>query len=120
MIITLPWPVPQLFPNFKRAHHWRKYRNHERDARALGWGLAMETIPPVMRQAIAQSDDPISMTVTFIPPDRRKRDDDGCIGAFKNFRDGIADALGADDRRFRPHYEIVAPEKPGRIEVAFS
>lgn len=118
MIITLPWPDKRLFPNYKRANHWRKYRNAERDARALGWGLACEALPPHVRQQIAEGDAPIRMTVTFYPPDRRNRDDDGCIGALKNYRDGLADALGVDDKRFRPHYAFAEPCKPGKVEVS--
>ena len=47
----------------------------------------------------------------------RRRDDDNMVGSFKAYRDGIADALGVDDRRFRPHYFFEDAEKPGRIDV---
>ncbi|KQM58771.1 hypothetical protein ASE65_10430 [Sphingomonas sp. Leaf16] len=57
------------------------------------------------------------MTIRFVPPDHRRRDDDGMIGAFKHGRDGIADALGVDDHSFRPTYEFAEPEKPGRVVV---
>lgn len=43
----------------------------------------------------------IRLRLDFFPPDRRARDDDNAIAAFKAGRDGIADALGVDDRRFR-------------------
>lgn len=115
--IVLPWPDPRLFPNWKRAHHWSKYRGAEKAARKLAWELACEALPPAIRQQIAHGDDRIRLTVTFIPPDRRKRDDDGCIGAIKNMRDGIADALGCDDARFRPAYAFGEPCKPGRVEI---
>ena len=60
---------------------------------------------PFARQAIRQDDDgPIPVRITFYPPDARRRDDDNMIGSFRAARDGIADALGVDDRRFRPHY----------------
>jgi crossover junction endodeoxyribonuclease RusA len=74
-------------------------------------------MPPAVRQQIAHGDDCIRMAVTFYPPDRRKRDDDGCIGAIKNMRDGIADALGCDDARFKPDYRFAEPCKPGRVEI---
>jgi hypothetical protein len=60
------------------------------------------------------------MTITFYPPDHRHRDDDNMVGSFKSYRDGIADALGVNDRRFRPRYVFADPEKPGRVEVSFS
>lgn len=59
-------------------------------------------------------------SITFFPPDRRKRDDDGMIGAFKNGRDGVADALGSDDHKFRPTYCFGEPVKGGRIEVTIA
>lgn len=74
-------------------------------------------VPLSVKKAFRASDEPIPMTVTFIPPDRRHRDDDGMIGSFKHARDGIADALGVNDRRFRPTYVFAEPEKPGRVEV---
>jgi len=116
-MIVLPWPDPRLFPNYKRSNHWRKYRQQERDARALGWGLACEALNASQRAAVASGDGKIAIAVTFYPPDLRKRDDDGMIGAIKNFRDGIADALGVDDARFATTYRIADPEKPGRVEV---
>lgn len=62
-------------------------------------------------------DERIPINVEFYPPDRRNHDDDGCIGAFKSARDGIADALGVDDKRFRAVYWFMEPEKPGKIVV---
>lgn len=117
MIISLPWPDPRLTPNSKRRKHWRSYQGVIRDARALAWGITLEAVPVALREALAASDGHIPMTITFYPPDRRHRDDDGMIGAFKHARDGIADALKVDDRRFKPHYVFADPEKPGRVEI---
>jgi crossover junction endodeoxyribonuclease RusA len=36
----------------------------------------------------------------FYPPDKRLRDDDNVFASFKNGRDGLALALGIDDRHF--------------------
>ena len=60
---------------------------------------------------------PLALRVTFQPPNRIRRDDDGMIGAFKHLRDGIADALGMDDRLFRPEYHFAEPKKPGAVFV---
>jgi len=49
----------------------------------------------------APADGLIRLRLDFFPPDRGARDDDNAIAAFKSGRDGIADALGVDDRRFR-------------------
>ena len=117
--ITLPWPDKRLTPNAKRRKHWRTYQPAIRDARALGWGRTLEAVPADRRQAITAGDAKIEPVITFYPPDRRHRDDDGMIGSFKHARDGIADALGCDDRRFRPQYHFAEPAAPGRVEVTF-
>lgn len=109
-MIEFPWPPPQVFPNFKRAHHWTKYRPHEASYRLACKGLTKAA-------RIRPEPGLIPMTVTFFPPDRRKRDDDGMIGAFKNGRDGMADAWGVDDTTFRPTYRIAEPIKGGKITV---
>lgn len=116
MIIELPWPAKQLFPNWKRANHWTKYRKYERQARDDGATLTRAAIPYEKRAMLRQCER-INLVVTFTPPDRRNRDDDGCIGAFKNWRDGIADAFQCDDRIFSCEYRFAEPCKPGGVKV---
>lgn len=118
--VILPWPDRRVFPNAKRRKHWRTYQpaaNADREAACL---LASAGLPLASRRAVAASEGKIALIVTFYPPDARRRDDDGMVGAFKHQRDGIADALGVDDRRFRPHYFFEEPCKPGRVEVEIS
>jgi crossover junction endodeoxyribonuclease RusA len=55
--------------------------------------------------------------VVFRPPDRRLRDDDNLVAAFKSGRDGISDALGIDDRKFVLRLEIGDPVRCGAVEV---
>jgi Holliday junction resolvase RusA-like endonuclease len=59
----------------------------------------------------------LPLRVTFYPPDRRRRDDDNMIASFKSARDGLADALGVDDRCFAPHYVFADPVDGGQIVV---
>lgn len=117
MIITLPWPDKRLTPNAKRRKHWRSYRPLEKADRETGYWRTLMRVGATLRSAITEGNGPIPIKVTFFPPDRRKRDDDGMIGAFKHMRDGIADALHCDDNRFRPEYHFSEPQKPGRVEV---
>jgi crossover junction endodeoxyribonuclease RusA len=56
------------------------------------------------------------MSITFYPPDRRKRDLDGMLSAIKSGLDGLADAIGCDDSRWRLSL-AVAPEIGGFIRV---
>lgn len=118
MKIVFPWPSPKVFPNFKRAHHWRTYRHVEKAERQAGWAHTCEYLTASDRRSIRDTlEGKLRLSVTFYPPDRRSRDDDGCIGAFKHLRDGMADALDIDDRHFRCAYDFADPDKPGRIEV---
>jgi len=119
-MVTLPWPDHRLNPNFKRSNsHW-VYGPVAAKAKEEAWALCCSAIPQEVRKRIIDVPGRIYMTVAFFPPDKRWRDDDNMIGAFKHARDGIAAALGVDDRLFRPHYFFEDPCKPGRVEVNFS
>ncbi len=121
MLIRLPWPDKRLSPNSKRRSHWRSYNDVAANARADAADYTIAALTPHLPAARRdlEGDGTIPVTVTFYPPDRRHRDDDGMIGSFKHARDGIADALQVNDRRFRPTYVFADPCKPGKIEVAF-
>jgi crossover junction endodeoxyribonuclease RusA len=114
--IVLPWPDKRLSPNARL--HWRAKVAPKQAARiAAGWATVASPGFREAKNALARTGGPIPIVVRFYPPDKRYRDDDNMIGAFKCARDGLAEALGVDDRRFRPEYRFADPEKPGRIEV---
>lgn len=97
--VRLPWPQPQLWPNYRKSHPARLAK-FKRNYRNWCWTLAMEAklrLPP---------GELFRLDLTFHPPDRRKRDDDGMEGAFKWGRDGLALALKVDDSRFRVRKRI--------------
>lgn len=58
----------------------------------------------------------IRIDVTFIPPDWRG-DRTNYANRCKPIFDGIADALGVNDRRFLPSYHYAEPDKPGRVLI---
>lgn len=97
--IVLPWPPRELSPNGRV--HWAKKAKAARAYRQACYLLAKQA------RLVAPATERIPLLVTFLPPDRRRRDDDNCIGAFKAGRDGLADALGVDDRRFQCTYTVV-------------
>lgn len=110
--IALPWPPKELTPNFKRRKHWSAYRGPTKAYREqCAW------LTKAKRVDVYTGELPIALTITFYPPDARRRDDDGMIGAFKAGRDGIADALGIDDRHFRPTYVVGDAVKGGAVMV---
>lgn len=115
MIVSLPWPPKGLSPNARL--HWAQQAKLKSVARQSADWFAKAAMPLPVRQHIGGGDAPIPLKVTFYPPDRRRRDDDNMVASFKSYRDGLADALGVDDRRFRPSYEFAEPEQPGKVEV---
>jgi crossover junction endodeoxyribonuclease RusA len=62
--------------------------------------------------------EPLRVTLRIYSPDKRRRDWDNIVASIKSGLDGIADALGADDSRFRLAIDVL-PEvvKGGRIDV---
>ena len=94
--VTLPWPPKQLNPNFRG--HWAAKSKQAKAYRVACFTLALEA---GLRGVDWEGD--IHLWIDFYPPDRRHRDDDNMISAFKSGRDGLADALGVNDKRFRTH-----------------
>jgi hypothetical protein len=120
MRIVLPWPDRRLSPNARL--HFRVTAPVKAKARKDAAYITFDAMPYGLREVRQHfaGDGPINYEVTFYPPDSRHRDDDNMIGAFKAARDGIADALGVNDKRFKPVYFFEEPCKPGRIEVRLS
>lgn len=110
--ITLPWPPKEANPNFKRSHHWSAYRPHIKRYRHDCFWLTEKQLDRKIDTA-----EKIPLTIEFYPPDKRLRDDDNIISSFKSGRDGVADALGVNDRHFVPTYTFGDPVKGGKVLV---
>lgn len=120
MIIRLPWPDRRLSPNGRA--HWRSVAPIKAKAKRDACYLTYDAMPAGLREVrqLFAGDGPIRYAVTFYPPDKRLRDDDNMIGSFKAARDGIAEALAVNDRRFKPEYSFGEPCKPGYVEVCIT
>ncbi len=111
MRVTLPWPPKDLSPNARV--HWSKKSKAAKAYRAACWALCREAGLTVDWEGA------IHAWIDFFPPDRRHRDDDNMIAAFKSGRDGLANALGVDDKRFRIH-PYVQDQIGGMVKVRLS
>ena len=114
--ITLPWPPKQLSPN-ARVH----------------WGIKSKLAKSYRKNcfiyAYAAKDKKINYSqyeklhlfVDFYATDKRHRDLDNCISSIKSGLDGVADALGVNDKVFIIH-PILKDEtfKGGKIEIRIS
>ena len=106
--ITLPWPPRELSPNSRT--HWRKAAPIKAKYRDACYILTKQA------RAVIDWEGDIHAWIDFYPPDRRHRDDDNMIAAFKSGRDGVAEALGVNDKRFRTH-PYVKDQIGGMIKI---
>jgi crossover junction endodeoxyribonuclease RusA len=106
--VILPWPPKALSPNSRV--HWSVKSKEAKAYRRACWALA--------RQAgmVAPTHEKIALWLDFVPPDRIRRDDDNMVASFKAGRDGLADALGIDDKRFRT-FPYVSDKVGGFVRV---
>ena len=95
--IILPWPAPELNPNSRT--HYRAKAALAKEARGYGYAVASVTDGggslPGYRGNIATR-------IIFYPPDNRGRDLDNAYASMKPYIDGLADALGINDKQLRP------------------
>lgn len=110
--LVLPWPSKELSPNTR--NHWAKRSKAAKEARrtahllacAAGWRL--EALP----------EGRLHLWWDYYPPTKRMPDDDNMLLRCKNYRDGLADALGIDDKRFVSHpYVKEEARKGGQVRV---
>lgn len=110
-MIRLPFP-PASLSGHNEGNRWekaslnRKHRQWASDATKA----AKLTVP-------AEGD--LLLSVRFVPPNRlgdRVNFPNRC----KPYFDGIADALGVNDKRFVPSFSFSDPQKPGWVEVTIT
>ena len=108
--VILPWPVKELSPNARV--HWAVKAAATKSARTnAGWATKAAGIPKLPSV-------PLKLTVTYNPPSRRKLDGDNLISRLKPVFDGIADAIGVDDSKFKIEPPIRAePVKHGAVKI---
>lgn len=109
---TLPFPAKALWPNGRA--HWavksREVKSHRAWANRAALGLPKAD--PASR---------VSLAVMVHPKTRHPIDRDNCVAALKSYIDGIADALGVDDRTFdTPSITFAEPVKGGLFAVTLT
>ena len=112
--VTLGWPPRELSPNAKL--HWAVKRRHtQRYREACYWQALCDGIKPNHHYA-----PPISIHLRFIPPDGRHRDEDNMIASCKAALDGLADALGVNDREFRLSHSVDRENIGGMVKATIT
>lgn len=108
-MILLPFPPKELSPNARL--HWAKTAKAKKSYR-------MECFIEAKRQGIIKqsTNKPIKVSLVFYPPDQRKRDWDNMLAAAKSGLDGLADALGVDDRHWWLSFSV-SKEPKNQVSV---
>ncbi len=111
-VLELPWPPKELSPNAR--HHWaaaaRAKKAFRSRCRALGEGQALASVKNGAQRVL--------VSLTFFPPDKRHRDWDNMLASMKAGLDGLADAMGVDDSRWRLSFNVSdVVEKGGLVLV---
>lgn len=116
LTITLPWPSRDLSPN-GRAHHMAHHRA-KKSAKNYAWGMTAAAMGPL---GIVKGSwvGPIDVLVS-VHPHRTAPDADNALACQKAALDGIASAIGVDDKHFRPR--IVMGEKcnPAKVVITLT
>lgn len=107
MIVTLPWPHPNLSPNARV--HWRKTAALKVLNRESARYCCMAA--SIRKGSISSP----AVAITFRPPDNRRRDLDNMLSSCKSALDGVADALGVDDSRWTLTIARGEPVKGGSV-----
>ena len=111
--VSLPWPPSELSPNSRI--HWARKAKFAKGYKKACWALAKKAGLRVDWEG------PVHVWLTFIPPDRRHRDHDNMIASAKYALDGVAQALGINDKRFVLHSRVQEADGLGgcvMVEIA--
>lgn len=117
--VDLAFPAKVLWPNGSEGNRFAKAAARRR-ARADAWGMTYDA-PSSVQRALAASEGILAVKLTVhAKPKGKLPDRDNCIAACKSYLDGIADALGIDDKRFAaPTVEFAQPRN-GRFVIEVS
>lgn len=100
-------------PNRKNGKHWTATKGAKdaqiEEAFACTW-------PHVPGWTEPEGD--IALSLLYLLPDKRHRDLDNLLAGSKALIDGMARALGVDDKRFRPILIDAAPGPKGGALIA--
>lgn len=107
-MIEVPFP-PAILSGHNTGHHWKK-APVVKQYRELAKLATLEANPTVPEEG------DIPIRFTFYAPDNRG-DRTNYPNRIKPIIDGVADALGVNDKRFLPSYHFMPNEKPGKVVI---
>lgn len=105
-MIELPFPPASLSGH--NTGHWRV------KAPIVAKHREWARLGTLAAKVAVEGEGDIRVSATFYPPDKRG-DRVNYPGRLKPYWDGIADALGVNDRRFLPSFHYAEPTKEARV-----
>lgn len=111
-VVTLPWPSKGLSPNARL--HWAALSKAKKSYRLACFALTREA------KLQAPANGPIRIDMEFHRPTRRSYDSDNLISSMKSGLDGVADAMGVNDKRFVIYPPVIAETVGGFVRVKVS
>lgn len=112
-LIELPFPDKILWPN-GRGHHMAKHRAFQKHKQ---WAY-IESRAVFGHKGGTPVTTPVDWSVTFYPKTRNAVDDDNARASLKAYQDGLAMALGVDDKLFNaPSVSFGEPIKGGLVRI---
>jgi crossover junction endodeoxyribonuclease RusA len=110
--LELPWPSKDLSPNAR--HHWstaaKAKKAYRTRCRQVGEASGLGLVPKASGSVLVH--------LEFFPPDKRRRDWDNLVASMKSGLDGLADAMGVDDSKWRLSFDVSDdPVEHGRVLV---
>jgi hypothetical protein len=111
IVVTLPWPSSALSGHVNG--HWRTKAAVTKEARSVAFWIGKQAGLPCLPEA--------ALTFTFHPPARGGLPDvQNMPGRCKAYIDGLAQAMGCDDRKFRPRFPDHLEPRQGAGAVVVS
>lgn len=98
-MIVLPWPDKVLSPNSRV--HWAQKAKAVKSARRSGYMAALHAGYGL--DTFSGYEGKLHLWIDYYAKTRNYPDADNCLSASKAYIDGIADALGINDRRLIHH-----------------
>lgn len=111
--VTFPWPDKGLSPN-ARLHRMAKAKLIKKAWGDACW-LAMASLPA---GKVWHTD--CHLSITFHPPDKRRRDLDNQLASCKAMLDGLASAMKVDDYGFTLTLRRGDPVKGGAVVITIT
>lgn len=107
MIVTLPYPPPELNPNDRSC--WQKKMRKAKTYKNDCW---ISLLP--FRAALKGK---TQFGVKFCPPNANRRDVDNAVASLKSGLDMLSKATGVDDSKFQITYAMGEVVRYGAVEI---